>query len=65
MLENQKHRCAICDEIPKKTFTIDHCHTTGVVRELLCNSCNVLLGNAKDNISILERAISYLKKHDG
>ena len=59
----QNNKCAICGEsfdfiVP----VVDHNHNTGVVRGLLCSKCNTLLGMAKDNISILENAITYLKK---
>jgi len=39
---------------------IDHCHLTNKVRGTLCGYCNNLLGRAKDDIDILESAISYL-----
>lgn len=41
---------------------IDHCHTTGAVRGLLCNRCNVALGWARDNPDTLARLATYLKK---
>lgn len=40
---------------------IDHCHETGVVRGVLCNSCNTGLGKLGDNIEGLEKALNYLK----
>lgn len=62
---NQQNKCAVC----KKDFTgtpfVDHDHVTNSVRDLLCNSCNSLLGYAKDDVSILMFAIEYLKKHQG
>lgn len=44
-------------------LSVDHCHKTGKVRGLLCNSCNNGLGRFKDNIVFLEEAIKYLKAH--
>ena len=41
---------------------VDHCHKTGKVRGILCNECNMMLGFAKDNVTILEAAIEYLKE---
>lgn len=40
---------------------IDHCHFTGAVRGTLCNLCNRMLGSAKDNPSVLEKAAHYLR----
>jgi hypothetical protein len=63
MLQQQNGCCAICNKKIVGQINIDHCHTTGKVREILCNSCNFLLGNCKDKIDILENAIQYLGKH--
>jgi len=63
MVESQNNKCKICgtDE-PRGTggWKVDHCHTTGKVRGLLCNNCNVGLGYFKDNIESLQAAIQYL-----
>ena len=66
LLDSQRGCCALCKESllfpdSKKGYHIDHCHTTGKVRGLLCHSCNVALGLLKDNIETLERMIDYLK----
>jgi hypothetical protein len=64
MLEEQEHKCAICltsDTDLDKLLSVDHCHTTGKIRGLLCNNCNLALGNFKDNLNSLENAIKYLK----
>lgn len=42
-------------------LVIDHCHVSGKFRGLLCYRCNLALGQIGDDISILERAIDYLK----
>ena len=67
MVENQGGVCAICKTKPnfnkwKKRFAIDHCHTTGRVRGLLCDACNRGIGMLKDDPSILENAIKYLAR---
>jgi hypothetical protein len=63
MLFEQDGCCAICGihhtEI-KKSLHVDHCHTTGKVRGLLCYSCNTILGHAQDDINILKKTIKYL-----
>ena len=43
-----------------RRLAVDHNHTTGKVRGLLCSNCNTLLGKAKDNVNILQAAIDYL-----
>jgi len=59
----QNNGCAICG-VWKKTFHVDHDHTTGKVRGLLCVSCNSGLGKFNDTIEGLEKAIAYLRKHE-
>jgi hypothetical protein len=62
MLIKQHNKCGICrDELIKPV--VDHCHETGKVRKLLCYKCNILLGQARDNVNILANAISYLKEY--
>jgi hypothetical protein len=64
MLLKQQHRCAICKTLDKgkyDRFHIDHCHSTKIVRGLLCHHCNLMLGNAKDSVTTLNNAIAYLK----
>ena len=71
MSEAQGHVCAICKE-PEiimqngkvKAFSVDHNHTTGQVRGLLCKNCNVSLGGFRDNITYLKSAIEYLENWD-
>ena len=66
-LFNQKGCCAICNthhtiihEKTGKSLHVDHCHTTGKVRGLLCYQCNAGLGYFRDNIDYLQSAINYL-----
>jgi len=60
-----RQKCDICDTTDPgaKDFHIDHCHETGKIRGLLCQSCNHLLGCAKDNITNLQKAINYLDRN--
>lgn len=51
--------CAVCGD--RKPLQVDHCHSTGKVRAMLCNSCNVALGHAKDDPERLRRLIAYLE----
>lgn len=62
MKEAQQGCCAICGVGLDTTITnIDHCHTTGKVRGLLCVNCNRGLGAFGDNVQNMEKALEYLK----
>ena len=61
MLEEQSNQCGICQKEMLSPY-IDHDHSTGKIRMLLCHHCNSLLGMAKDNKTILQGAIRYLEK---
>lgn len=72
MLAAQDGRCLICMSDkpwgfvvkPKRAtefFCVDHDHTTGEVRGLLCQPCNKGLGSFKDNPDYLRAAIKYLE----
>lgn len=66
MFDAQNGRCAICHSDEAKgrgAFHIDHCHTTGVIRGLLCTTCNTGLGKFHDSSALLREAIDYLKRH--
>lgn len=65
LLVSQGSKCKICGapaNLFVKPLYIDHCHTTGKVRGLLCSQCNTGLGMFKDNIETLQLAIEYLKE---
>lgn len=63
MLLSQLNSCAICFISFKNAQPcIDHCHTTGKIRGLLCSSCNRGLGLFNDNEVSLMRAADYLKE---
>lgn len=56
----QNNCCAIC--LDETDLHIDHDHTTGQIRGLLCGSCNKGIGLLKDDINNLENAIIYLRQ---
>lgn len=61
MLEAQGGRCAICQLQPRRRYlAVDHNHSTGAVRGLLCDPCNHGLGNFLDDPDLLRRALAYL-----
>jgi len=66
--KEQNYSCMICgitEELLNKKLDVDHCHTTGVVRGVLCNPCNTVLGHARDKIEVLEAAAKYLQQNAG
>lgn len=70
MLRVQKGVCFLCQKPePKRAgkevpLAVDHCHTTGVVRRLLCSQCNLLVGyyekfrNNRELAGTLEKYVS-------
>ena len=63
MLVDQNNMCKICNTEFKSTKDthIDHCHDTNIVRGLLCNNCNLALGQFNDNTDNMDNAIRYLQ----
>jgi len=70
MFEEQNVECQICNvKLNKNRYVgdmavVDHCHATGKIRGLLCNSCNRGLGYFRDNPKFLSNAISYLTEQE-
>lgn len=62
LLASQNGGCAICSGgcSPRKHFDVDHCHSTGKVRGLLCRNCNNAIGLFADDTRAVERAVLYL-----
>jgi hypothetical protein len=67
--ENQKGYCACCGQKMKRggqeslSGCVDHDHTTGKVREILCTGCNIALAHLGENPARCELAAAYLRKH--
>ena len=63
MYDKQHGCCNICDRHQsefKQRLIVEHCHTTGKVRGLVCHNCNTILGHAHDDIQILLNAIKHI-----
>ena len=72
LLEARGHAtCAICgfeEEVTSargrlRRLVIDHDHSTGLVRDLLCSRCNAALGLFRDDLEVMRAAVEYLAKH--
>lgn len=71
MSEQQNHMCAICrNPEPCKTkngtpmrLYVDHDHSTGAIRKLLCIKCNMGMGSFNDDPKLMFLAVKYLREH--
>lgn len=70
--QKQNYVCAIClkpersvDRRTQQTrhLAVDHCHTTGKIRGLLCSDCNLALGLVKDDQETLTKMLNYIKQN--
>lgn len=69
MIEEQNNKCLICgvefgSSRNRTVPNVDHCHSTGKVRGILCNRCNVGLGHFLDDPDLMLKAIEYLNEGD-
>ena len=71
LLKSQEDCCSICgvsqEDYSKQgyrdNFAVDHCHSTGKIRGLLCDKCNRGLGFFNDNTEHLKSAVKYLEEN--
>jgi hypothetical protein len=42
---------------------LDHSHSDGMIRDLLCVRCNMLLGYSEESVELLQKLISYIQRH--
>jgi len=70
MFQEQNGKCAICKKeettvIKNKVvrLAVDHCHSGGGIRGLLCRSCNQAIGMFNDDVSIIKNSIDYLNNN--
>ena len=71
LFQQQNGRCVICrkpetasSQYGVRVLAVDHDHKTGKVRGLLCDRCNRMIGFAKENKNILQKAIKYLSRFE-
>jgi len=68
MFEEQKGCCAICNRHQsefKRALHVDHDHSTGEVRGLLCGNCNTAIGLLDESLQLFDKAQQYLKNKRG
>jgi len=64
----QNKACATCHKPlewtnKQNTPHVDHCHSTGKVRGILCNRCNTVLGLCEDKKELFKNLTGYLECH--
>lgn len=68
IMKEHDGRCDICHTTepggPHKKFNLDHDHSTGKLRGILCRRCNTSLGQFEDSVTLMKKAISYLEYHE-
>lgn len=60
--KKQENKCSICLASPKEPLMVDHNHTTGKVRGLVCRKCNWLIGHIKEDIPLINRLLRHLDR---
>jgi hypothetical protein len=62
--ESHSGLCDLCSRPPVaySNLSIDHCHTTGEFRGLLCSPCNLALGLLRDDAELMRRAADYVTR---
>jgi hypothetical protein len=60
MAAKQNHVCAICEK--QRKLVVDHCHTTGAIRGLLCHACNNAL-HIIDSETLYNAALKYIGRN--
>jgi hypothetical protein len=68
LLDKQKGKCFLCESDGSgkdNRLVVDHDHSTGEVRGLLCWSCNVGIGLFKEDVALLEKVIKYVNREIG
>lgn len=61
MVADQDSKCAICRSVFDGRPHVDHCHSTGGMRELLCSRCNLAIGQFEDDPDLLRSAAGYVE----
>lgn len=74
MFEAQGGLCAVCKREndvflkksgARKNLSVDHDHSTGKIRGLLCERCNHSLGKLREDFDIIINLAKYVQEHKG
>ena len=63
ILKKQGFKCPVCYRNITKNPSVDHDHITGKIRGLICNNCNLAMGNAEDSPVRLRAMADYLERN--
>lgn len=68
IINKQNHCCPICqkkyDQSKKHlSYSVDHDHVTGKFRDVICQSCNLMIAYGLENYQIMQSGIRYLRRH--
>jgi phage FluMu protein Com len=71
MLEEQNYSCLCCGNVLDTSRSqghtnvahVDHCHTNGHVRGILCGRCNTVLGQVNEDTEVLHSLIAYIQEY--
>ena len=63
IMSNHNGLCDLCgNPFDKQSLVVDHCHNTKKFRGILCNRCNLGIGQFSDSQALLLKAVDYLKR---
>lgn len=67
MILEQKGRCYVCEREfssePGMRANLDHNHTTGMIRRVICTTCNHFIGRIEATPGFLQKAVNYIRHH--
>lgn len=70
ILSNQGGGCGICGQKESVSFdgkktrlSVDHNHSSGGIRGVLCRKCNAAIGLLNDDAELVQRAADYIRDH--
>jgi len=63
LLEAQNNQCAVCDiDLSVLAYVpyVDHSHSTGIVRGIVCAGCNTIVGHMEKGLNNYKKVMAYL-----